>query len=236
MWFMCFVGQSSRWLFSAMIDGIRLKVCGLTSLVDAEFADRCGADYFGFVLYPKSPRAISLAQFRAMAPRLPDRRKVAVSVEPTLAELGAMRDAGFDYFQIHFRTETPAETVAAWSHLVGAKHLWLAPKLPPDADVSPLVLAAAKFILLDTFHAEGFGGSGRIGDWPAFARLQAGHRDHFWILAGGLNPENIGEALRQTSARFVDVNSGVESAPGVKDHARLKAFVVALHKAASESR
>ena len=68
-----------------MIDGVRLKVCGLTSLVDAEGADRSGADYLGFILYPKSPRHIALAQYAALAPRLPDRRRVAVTVEPTSA-------------------------------------------------------------------------------------------------------------------------------------------------------
>ena len=75
-----------------MIDGVRLKVCGLTSLVDAEFADGCGADYLGFIFHPESPRGISLTQYRAMAPRLPARRKVAVSVEPTLEVLAAMRE------------------------------------------------------------------------------------------------------------------------------------------------
>ncbi|MDO8541629.1 MAG: phosphoribosylanthranilate isomerase [Opitutaceae bacterium] len=219
-----------------MIDGIRFKVCGLTSLVDAEFADRCGADYLGFNFYPQSPRCISLAQYKAMAPRLPDRRKVAVSVEPAIEELTAMRGAGFDYFQIHFRLETPAETLAEWSRLVGKKHLWLAPKLPPESDVSMAALAVAKFIMLDTFHAEGFGGSGRVGDWEKFARLQSAHTKNFWILAGGLNPENIGDAIRRSGARFVDVNSGVESAPGIKDEAKLKAFVVALHRAAGDRR
>jgi phosphoribosylanthranilate isomerase len=219
-----------------MIDGIRFKVCGLTSLVDAEFADRCGADYLGFILHPKSPRFISLEQFRAMAPRLPDRRKVAVSVEPTLTELSAMRDAGFDYFQIHFGTETPAEQLTAWSRVVGEKHLWLAPKLPPGAAVSPAALAVAKFILFDTFNPGGFGGSGQTGDWAGFARHQTVHTRNIWILAGGLNPENIGEALKQSGARLVDVNSGVESAPGVKDEVKLKRFVVAIHNAATAPR
>lgn len=214
-----------------MIDGIRFKVCGLTSLVDAEFADGCGADYLGFIFYPKSPRYISLGQYRAMAPRLPERRKVAVSVEPTIDELAALRDAGFDYFQIHFRPETTDEQLTAWSRLVGEKHLWLAPKLPPGADVSAAALAVAKFILFDTFHAGGFGGSGKTGDWANFARHQAAHTKNFWILAGGLSAENIGGALRQSGARFVDVNSGVESVPGVKDEAKLKRFVVALHNA-----
>jgi len=216
-----------------MIDGIRVKVCGLTSLVDAELADRCGADYLGFIFYPKSPRYVALEKFRAMAPRLPLRRKVAVTVAPTVAELQALQAAGFDYFQIHFPLETPAATLAAWSAAVGQKRLWLAPKLPPEAEVTPEMRAAAKFLLVDTFHAAGFGGSGQTGDWGKFARLQAAHRENFWILAGGLNPENIGDALRASGARFVDVNSGVEAAPGVKDEAKLKRFVVALHRAAT---
>ena len=78
-----------------MIDGVRIKVCGLTSLVDAEFADNCGADYLGFILYPKSPRAISLVQFTSMASLLPGRKRVAVLVEPTMAELtGCPLDPG----------------------------------------------------------------------------------------------------------------------------------------------
>ncbi len=216
-----------------MIDGIRLKVCGLTSLIDAEFADRCGADYLGFILYPKSPRHLTLDQYRAMAPRLPERRKVAVSVEPSLDELAEMKEAGFDYFQIHFRHETPDTRLSDWSRLVGEKHLWLAPKLPPEADVSAAALAVAKFVLLDTFHREGFGGSGQTGDWEKFARHQKMHTHNHWILAGGLNAENIGEALRASGAKFVDVNSGVEAAPGVKDVEKLKRFVVALHQAAT---
>jgi phosphoribosylanthranilate isomerase len=218
-----------------MIDGVRLKVCGLTSIVDAEFADRCGADYLGFIFHPQSPRNITLAQYRAMAPRLPERRKVAVSVEPTIESLTAMRDEGFDYFQVHHRLETPTEQLTAWSRLVGEKHLWLAPKLPPESDVSAADLALAKFILLDTFRSDGFGGSGKTGDWAKFARHQSAHTHNFWILAGGLNPDNIGDAVRATGARFVDVNSGVEAAPGVKDGAKLKRFVVRLHEAMTSS-
>lgn len=209
-----------------MIDGIRFKVCGLTSLVDAECADRCGADYLGFILYPHSPRYVALETYRAMAARLPERRKVAVSVEPTPAELQTMRAAGFDFFQIHFKHDLPAETVMAWSKVVGVERLWLAPKLPPATDVPPALLPLAKHFLLDTFHDEKFGGTGLTGDWAKFTRHQHAQPDKTWILSGGLNPGNIGEALRASGARFVDVNSGVESAPGVKDHAMLKRFVV----------
>ena len=216
-----------------MIDGIRFKVCGLTSLVDAEFADRCGADYLGFILYPKSPRFVSLAKYAAMAERLPDRKHVAVSVEPSLDELAAMDAAGFDRFQIHFRPETPLATVASWSERIGADRLWLAPKLPPTQDVAADWLPLASTFMLDTFASGVFGGTGKTGDWEKFGRQQTAHRDKTWILAGGLNAENIGDALRESGARFVDVNSGVEAAPGVKDHEKLKRFVVALHKARS---
>jgi phosphoribosylanthranilate isomerase len=215
-----------------MIDGIRVKVCGLTSHVDAEFADRCGADYIAFNLYPKSPRYLPLAAYRAMAARLPERRKVAVSVEPTPAELQTMRAAGFDFFQIHFRHDLPVATVKTWSKVVGPEHLWLAPKLPPAVDVPPALLPLAEYFLLDTFHDNKFGGTGLTGDWGKFARHQQAHPDTTWILSGGLDADNVGEALRASGARFVDVNSGVESAPGVKDHEKLKAFVVALRRAA----
>ncbi len=215
-----------------MIDGIRIKVCGLTSLVDAEFADRCGVDYLGFILYPKSPRFIALETFRAMAARLPERRKVAVSVEPGAGELGAMAAAGFDFFQVHFRPEIGAARVAEWAGVVGADKLWLAPKLPPAADVDAALLPHADYFLLDTFHADKFGGTGTTGDWAKFARHQAAHADKWWILSGGLSPDNIGEALRASGAKFVDVNSGVESAPGVKDQGKLKRFIVRLHEAA----
>lgn len=216
-----------------MVDGIRIKVCGLTSLVDAEFADRCGADYLGFILYPKSPRHLSLETFAAMRPRLPDRKKVAVTVEPSPADLARLAAAGFDAFQVHFRADTPVATVAAWAETVGVSRLWLAPKLPPEAEVPPALLPFAAHVLLDTFAADKFGGTGQTGDWPKFARHRALHPDRTWILSGGLSPETIGPALQASGARFVDVNSGVESAPGVKDHARLRAFVVALHRAAT---
>jgi len=211
-----------------MINDIRIKVCGLTSLVDAEFADRCGADCLGFIFIPKSPRHISLETYRAMAPQLPERKKVAVTVEPVPDELAALREAGFDFFQIHFRHDLAAATVAGWSEAVGAGRLWLAPKLPPAADVPAALLPFAKHFLLDTFHAEKFGGTGATGDWAKFARHQQAHAGKTWILSGGLNPENIGDALRASDARFVDVNSGVESAPGVKDHAKLERFTAAL--------
>ena len=219
-----------------MIAGVRFKVCGLTSLVDAEAADRCGADYLGFILHPRSPRFLPLAQFTAMAARLPERRRVAVSVEPSVEGLSAMTGAGFDFFQIHFSVGIDPARLTEWAKITGRERLWLAPKLPPEADVPAEVLAAAGTVLMDTFHASGFGGSGLTGDWAKFARHRAAFPDHTWILAGGLNETNIGAALAASGARIVDVNSGVESSPGVKDEGRLRRFTEALRSGAGAGR
>jgi phosphoribosylanthranilate isomerase len=216
-----------------MIEGIQVKICGLTSPADAAAAERGGADYLGFVLHPKSPRYVSLAQFRSMAPRLPSRHKVAVTVEPEPGALVAMGEAGFERFQVHFRHDTPVAVIAAWSAEVGVDRLWLAPRLPPGTEVPAAWLNLAGSFLLDTFDKTLFGGTGRTGDWPKFRRHLEGHREKTWILSGGLSPDNIGEALAGTAARFVDVNSGVESAPGVKDHATLNAFFAAVRRAAA---
>jgi phosphoribosylanthranilate isomerase len=214
-----------------MINGVRLKVCGLTSLVDAEAADAVGADALGFIFYPQSPRGITLAQYAAMKDRLPPRKRVAVSVEPTTAELAAQSAAGFDFFQVHFRAETPVQVVGVWAGAVGVSRLWLAPKLPPDREVAPDWLPFAETFLLDTFHADKFGGSGETGDWAKFRRHRDGNPGKTWILSGGLKPENVAAAIAASGAKFLDVNSGVELSPGVKDPARLKAFVLALHNA-----
>lgn len=216
---------------ASMIEGIHLKVCGLTSREDAEAAVRVGADWIGFNLYPGSPRFLPLSRYRELAPTLPAGARVAVMVEPDDAALTSALDAGFDRVQIHFRHDLPVETVAGWSHAVGVERLWLAPKLPPAADVPVQLLPLAGHFLMDTFHAEGFGGSGRTGDWAKFARHRQNHPDRTWILAGGLNPENIGEALQRSGARFVDVNSGVEVSPGIKDPVRLRQLAAAIRRA-----
>ena len=218
-----------------MVAGIRIKVCGITTLVDAEAADACGADFLGFILHAKSPRHVPVGQFRAMAGRLPPRRKVAVSVRPAVEDLRAWRQEGFDAFQVHFPLETPEAEVAAWSAAVGRARLWLAPKLPPEEPFPAGLLGHADTVLWDTYSPAGYGGTGRTGDWAGFRAAGKGHPKTTWILAGGLSPSNVGDALRATGARFLDVNSGVESSPGVKDPAKLRAFFASVRSAAGPS-
>lgn len=214
-----------------MINGIRLKVCGITSLVDADAADAVGADCLGFIFHPQSPRGITLTQFLAMKDRLPPRKLGAVCVEPAAADLAAYAAAGFEYFQIHFSADTPLASLAAWSQLVGRSRLWLAPKLPPPHDVKPEWLPLADTFLLDTFHPDKFGGTGETGDWVKFKRHRDAHPGKQWVLSGGLNAENLAAAVTATGAKFIDVNSGVESVPGVKDAARLTALRRAIERA-----
>lgn len=206
-----------------MINAMQLKVCGQTRAEDARVAADLGADYLGFILYPKSPRYLSLDAYKTLSPELPaGPRRVAVMVEPSVADLSAAVAAGFDHFQIHFAHTTPLETLRAWSGLVGSHRLWLAPKLPPGEDVTAAWLPLASTFLLDTFHAGGFGGSGKTGDWAKFLRHQQAYAQHTWILAGGLSPDNVAAAIAASGTHFVDVNSGVESSPGIKDHAKLQ--------------
>lgn len=217
-----------------MINGVRIKVCGLTSLVDTEAADAVGADFLGFIFYPKSPRGITLTQYAAMKDRLPPRKRVAVSVAPTPAELATQAAAGFDAFQVHFNADTPQHAVASWAETVGINRLWLAPKLPPGLDVKPEWLPLAETFLLDAFHADKFGGTGETGDWEKFRRHREAQPGKTWILSGGLNPANVAAAVAATGAKFLDVNSGVEQSPGIKSPDKLKALVLALHHATKQ--
>ncbi len=217
-----------------MINGIRLKVCGITSLVDADAADAVGADFLGFIFYPTSPRNVPAAQYAAMRDRLPPRKKVAVSVEPTAADLARQIDLGFDFFQIHFNPQTPCDIIKSWAARVDPARLWLAPRLPPELEIYPELLPLADTFLLDTFHPEKMGGTGLAGDWAKFKRYREAQPAKQWILSGGLNAENIAEAVATTGAKTVDVSSGVEQVPGIKSPAKLQAFVLALHNATKQ--
>jgi len=205
-----------------MINGIRFKVCGLTSQTDAVLADGIGADYLGFIFYPKSPRYISVESYRAMKAHMPLKPKVAVMVEPKSEELEAIRLLGFDYFQFHFPHTTPLATIESWARTVTPEKLWLAPRVPPGGELEPALYALAGTLLFDTYRAGAYGGTGHVGDWPAFKRLSREYPRINWILAGGLTPGNVVQALTETGAKIIDVNSGVESVPGIKSAEKLK--------------
>ena len=210
-----------------MIGDLRLKVCGLTTAEDAAAAAGIGADFLGFILYPKSPRYLPPERFAELRPRLPALPKVAVMVAPSTGELEAASAAGFDFLQIHFPATDEAAARRA-SASVGAARLWLAPKLPPEAELDTALLPLADTWLLDAYRADSFGGTGHTGDWAKFRRYREAHAEITWVLAGGLSPENVVAAVAATGARAIDVNSGVEAAPGRKDPAKLAALRTVL--------
>ncbi len=212
-----------------MFGSITLKVCGITTVNDAVAAAGVGADWLGFIFHPDSPRHLTAPKFKTMSAQLPPAvKKVAVLVEPSPADLARLGGLGFDAFQVHFKHDIALEDVAAWSAAAGPARLWLAPKLPPGSDLNPDWLKLADTFLLDTFHADKFGGTGQTGDWAKFKRHQSAHPTKTWILSGGLNPDNVAGAVTATDALFLDVNSGVETSPGLKSSEKLFALWRAL--------
>jgi phosphoribosylanthranilate isomerase len=214
-----------------MINGITLKVCGITSLNDAVAASGIGADYLGFIFHPDSPRYVSESRFQRMAGQLPFVRRVAVCVDPSPEDLTRLAGLKFDAFQVHCAHTTSRERMEAWANAAGAGRLWLAPRLPPEDQLADDWLPVADTFLLDTYHPDKAGGTGRTGDWGKFRRHMRAHPMKTWILAGGLHPDNVVAALDASGALFLDVNSGVESAPGVKSQERLFALWKALEGA-----
>lgn len=207
---------------------VRVKICGLRSAADVEAAAAAGAAYAGFVFYPKSPRHLTPDQARAAALAAPPGlAKVALVVDADDAWLDAIVAAvPLDMLQLHGR-ETPARVAAV--RLRHGLPVMKAVGVAGAEDLAGLdaMIAAADQILLDHRPAAGGalpGGNGLSFDWT----LLAGRRwPKPWMLAGGLTPGNVAEAVRVSGARQVDVSSGVERAPGIKDHGMIRAFVAA---------
>ena len=208
---------------------VRVKFCGLTWPADVEAAAKAGAAYVGFVFFPKSPRHLTPEQARALALAVPPGiAKVALTVDMDDAGIDAILDSvPVDLLQLHGR-ETP-ERVAAVKSRTGLPVMKAVGVAGPE-DLAALdsFTRVADQILVDAKAPKGAalpGGNGIAFDW----RLIAGRRWSLpWMLAGGLTTDNVAEAVRLTGARQVDVSSGVESAPGVKDPARMAAFAAAL--------
>lgn len=211
-----------------MINGVQLKICGLTSVADAHAAAAIGADYLGFILHPASPRYVSYEKFKTLQPELPPLKKVAVLVYTTPEALAPVLAAGFDYVQLHFPNETPFFETVLWTEIVPHDKLWMAPRIPPGKDIDLSFIPLADTFLMDSYDPHLAGGTGRTGDWAVFSDLRQKYRKVTWVLAGGLNPDNIAAAIAASGATVVDVNSGVEQSPGVKDHAKLQALQSAM--------
>ena len=200
----------------------KIKVCGLTREEDVKLTLSLGADYLGFILYPQSPRTVSLDRAVELAAAVPVGQRVAVDVATSLDDLKRYREAGFDYFQIHFGADFDHSNLAEYSKIVGKEKLWLAPRLASEDTFTEDILDYANTILIDTFVNDQFGGTGKVGDWTRFNALKERYPQTNWVLAGGLSPSNLLDALASATADHLDINSGVEIAPGIKDGAKLR--------------
>jgi phosphoribosylanthranilate isomerase len=207
---------------------IRVKICGLRTPADVTAVARAGAAYAGFVFFAKSPRNVTLPEARLAAMAAPPGlAKVALTVDADDAALDRIVEAvPLDILQLQGR-ESPdrvAEVRARYG-LPVMKAIGLA----DEGDLSAIFAfsSVADQLLIDAKPPGGAdlpGGNGLAFDW----RLLAGRRWlRPWMLAGGLTAENVAEAVRLTGARQVDVSSGVESGPGVKDPGKIAAFVAA---------
>ncbi|KZY47215.1 N-(5'-phosphoribosyl)anthranilate isomerase [Roseovarius sp. HI0049] len=204
----------------------RVKICGLTDPADIPAAIVAGASYLGFNFFPKSPRYIDLEAAAFMAASVPvGVGKVGLTVDADNAELDLLTTTvPLDFLQLHGK-ESPAR-VAEVKERYGLPVIKVVGISGPE-DVTQIDFygKVADQILVDAKPPKGAdrpGGNAVAFDW----KLIAGRRWPVpWMLAGGLTPDNVAEAIRLTGARQVDVASGVESAPGVKDAERIRAFI-----------
>ena len=201
------------------------KICGLTTPETLDAAVRHGATYVGFVFFAPSPRDLPIDRAAGLSARLPSRvGGVGVFVDP-IDELvaRAVREARLGAIQLH---KTAPDRVAALKRIAGVE-TWaaVAIKTRADLDMARSYAGAADRLLYDAKTPTGSelpGGMGVRFDW---ALLDGFAHPLPWVLSGGLDPDNVTEAIRRTGATAVDVSSGIESAPGVKDVDKIAAFL-----------
>ncbi|MCF6179726.1 MAG: phosphoribosylanthranilate isomerase [Geopsychrobacter sp.] len=195
----------------------RIKICGITSVDDALAAVAAGADALGFVFYAKSLRVVTASQTAAIVRELPPFVATVglfVNEKPEVVE-EVMDSSGLDLIQLH-GDETPRDCHFERRRVIKALRIKNADSLQLAGDY------AVAGLLLDAWTDQLYGGSGERFDWQILKDFAC---EHPVILAGGLTPDNVAEAIRQVRPFAVDVSSGVESTPGKKDHEKMAEFV-----------
>ena len=200
---------------------VKIKICGITSAEDAALAVSAGADALGFVLYRKSPRFVEPAVVRTIVAGLPPFiLPVGVFVNEEAAVVRDVVDeCGLVLAQLH------GDETAEYCDTLGRPVL-KALRLKDRASVLAMAdfhgRAHVRGFLIDAFSAQAYGGTGHTADWVLAAEAA---RSAPVVLAGGLTPANVSEAIRKVGPYGVDVSSGVEAGPGKKDPAKVKAFI-----------
>ena len=196
---------------------VRVKICGITCIEDALHVADCGADALGLVFYAKSPRAVSPDQARKIIAALPPLvTTVGLFVNEAPETIREIVDTcGLDLIQLH-GDESPGQC------LYPPRRVLKALRVNGEQSLAGLNQYRVSALLLDAWRPDSYGGTGHLCDWQLAARVAAERRV---ILAGGLTPENVAEAIRLVRPYGVDISSGVESAPGRKDPDRVAAFI-----------
>jgi phosphoribosylanthranilate isomerase len=205
------------------MSGVQVKICGVTNLKDATACAKLGASMIGFNFYPRSSRYIEPKAARQILDAVsPGTHAVGVLVDASAEEVRNVADvAGIHCVQLHGNTSPEVcHELARQFHVIRA--------FSTDACFQPeeVSLFGECDVLIDAHHPHLRGGTGRICDWVAARATRPLAR--FLILSGGLNKQNVGSAIATVAPNAVDVCSGVESAPGIKDHQALEDFIAAV--------
>ncbi len=195
----------------------RIKICGITNESDALHAVACGADALGFVFFAGSPRCVDPASVRAIVEQLPTnvvKVGLFVNEQPEVVNR-TVTESGIDLVQLH-GDETPEYCRQIDKPVMKALRVRNEESLAGWQDYP------TEAILLDAWHPDKFGGTGEACDWELAGEMA---RQTNIILAGGLNPDNIAEAVKIVQPHGVDVSSGVEQSPGRKDPEKVAAFI-----------
>jgi len=202
----------------------RVKICGITREQDALAAVECGADALGFVFYPPSPRHVSIERAAAIVRRLPPFVTTVALFVNAEAELIAqvVDEVAVDLLQFHGQEDPDfcARHRRPWIRAVA---------MTPEIDLAAMQgrFAAGRGLLLDAYRPGVPGGTGETFDWDRIPPALAPRI----VLAGGLNAANVGEAVRRVRPYAVDVSGGVEAEKGIKDAAKIKAFIHEVRRA-----
>ena len=212
---------------------MKVKICGITNLEDAQVAVEAGADYLGFILYPPSKRSVDIKEAQCIVSHLRGSENcpvlVGVFVDETAVHMAEVLDlVDLDLAQLSGE-EVPAMIGEKSSPLYGRCYKALQPTSLVEAEADaewftpPEPHPQSPTLLLDTYHPTLRGGTGEVGDWEMSAQLA--EKLPGLMLAGGLNADNVAEAVRQVKPFAVDVASGVEASPGKKDHELVRRFI-----------
>ena len=203
-----------------------IKICGITRIDDALCAAACGADAVGFIFHPSSPRYIEPKRAKEIVTALPrEITTVGVFVNWNAEEVArTIADCGLDLIQLH-GDESPEYCRRFPSERIIKA---VSPRTPED--LRALDAYEVRAFLVDFREAGRYGGTGKRADWEFAVRLRESRP---LILAGGLCIENIGEALAAVSPHAVDINSGCERAPGIKDHDRIRRIIALIRREGS---